>query len=85
MPSYVPSGAPYGHPGAQGPTCFQKMKMGAFMGAAIGAASGLLFGGFAVLGSSLVGRQRLAMVGKYIIGSGASFSVFMAIGQGIRC
>jgi hypothetical protein len=33
--------------GQQGPTCFQKLKLGFMMGAAIGASTGVLLGGFA--------------------------------------
>ena len=32
--------------GGQGPTCFQKLKMGFMMGAMIGGATGVLLGGF---------------------------------------
>lgn len=45
MPA-VPSGI-YGQ--QQGPTCFDKMKMGFMLGFCVGLASGALFGGFSAL------------------------------------
>ena len=35
--------------GAQGPSCFDKMKMGFGIGFCVGMASGALFGGFSAL------------------------------------
>jgi hypothetical protein len=43
----VPAGYQVAH-GHGGASCWTKVKMGFYMGAAIGAASGFLFGGFAV-------------------------------------
>jgi len=34
---------------SQGPTCFDKVKMGAQMGGAIGLCAGLFFGGYAIM------------------------------------
>lgn len=33
----------------QGPTCFDKMKMGFMLGCCVGMASGAIFGGFSAL------------------------------------
>lgn len=33
----------------QGPSCYQRMKMGFFLGFCVGMASGALFGGFSAL------------------------------------
>jgi hypothetical protein len=41
-----PSGYSYGQ---QGPTCFDKVKMGFTMGFCVGLASGAIFGGFTAL------------------------------------
>ena len=41
-----PSGYAYGQ---QGPTCFDKVKMGFTMGFCVGLASGAIFGGFTAL------------------------------------
>lgn len=38
----------------QGPTCFDKMKMGFFLGFCVGMASGALFGGFSALRYTLL-------------------------------
>lgn len=46
MPAGVPSGYNYGQ---QGPSCFDKMKMGFMMGFCVGMASGALFGGFSAI------------------------------------
>ena len=46
---------PPGYYGQQGPSCFDKMKMGFTMGFCVGLASGAIFGGFGAL------RQVLAI------------------------
>jgi hypothetical protein len=43
MPAVMPSG------GAQGPSCFDRVKIGFLMGACVGMASGAIFGGFTAL------------------------------------
>lgn len=46
MPAPPPGSFGYGH---QGPSCFDKMKMGFMIGFCVGMASGALFGGFSAL------------------------------------
>ncbi len=47
MPAVMPSGS------AQGPTCFERVRMGFMMGMCVGMASGAIFGGFGALRSAL--------------------------------
>lgn len=44
----MPSGTIYNQ-GHQGPSCFDRMKMGFTIGFCVGMASGALFGGFSAL------------------------------------
>ncbi|XP_055376942.1 reactive oxygen species modulator 1 [Condylostylus longicornis] len=69
----------------QGPTCFDKMKMGFTIGFCVGMASGALFGGFSALRYGLRGRELINNVGKVMLQGGGTFGTFMAIGTGIRC
>lgn len=81
MPA-IPSGSIYQH---QGPSCFDRMKLGFAMGFSVGMATGALFGGFTAIRYGLRGRELLGNVGKMMIQSGGTFGTFMAIGSGIRC
>jgi hypothetical protein len=56
MPAVMPSG------GAQGPSCFDRVKIGFMMGACVGMASGALFGGFSALRYGLRGRELIRQV-----------------------
>jgi len=56
MPAVMPSG------GAQGPSCFDRVKIGFLMGACVGMASGALFGGFSALRYGLRGRELIQQV-----------------------
>ncbi|KAL0119752.1 hypothetical protein PUN28_007887 [Cardiocondyla obscurior] len=69
----------------QGPSCFDKMKLGFTIGFCVGMASGALFGGFSALRYGLRGRELLNSVGKVMLQGGGTFGTFMAIGTGIRC
>ena len=77
-----PSGYSYGQ---QGPTCFDKVKMGFTMGFCVGLASGAIFGGFTALRYGLRGRELIQTVGKTMLQGGGTFGCFMGIGTGIRC
>ncbi|XP_076633362.1 reactive oxygen species modulator 1 [Colletes latitarsis] len=69
----------------QGPSCFERMKMGFMIGFCVGMASGALFGGFSALRYGLRGRELINNVGKVMLQGGGTFGTFMAIGTGIRC
>ncbi|KAH7719874.1 CRE-RMO-1 protein [Aphelenchoides avenae] len=71
--------------GGQGPTCWQKLKMGFVMGAMIGGATGVLIGGWSAFRMGLRGREMFQQVGKIAAQSGGSFGVFMTVAQGLRC
>lgn len=67
------------------PTCGTRVKMGAFMGGAVGAASGVLFGTYSGFTHGLRGRELLQTVSKATIQGALTFGIFMAIGSAIRC
>ncbi|XP_051169586.1 reactive oxygen species modulator 1 [Leptopilina boulardi] len=69
----------------QGPSCWDRIKMGFTMGFCVGLASGAIFGGFSALRSGMRGRELVNNMGKIMIQSGGTFGTFMAIGSGIRC
>jgi len=68
-----------------GASCYDRMKMAAFMGFGIGLTAGMLFGGIAALRHGVRGRALIPIVGKNMLQSGGTFGTFMAIGTGIRC
>ena len=78
----VPAGAVGG--GGQ-PTCLQRIQLGFMMGCVVGAASGIIFGGFQGMRMGFRGRELIHQVGKTIAQSGGTFGTFMAIGTGVRC
>ncbi|KIV88199.1 hypothetical protein PV10_09117 [Exophiala mesophila] len=73
-------------PSAQrrGPSWVDKLKMGMLMGGTVGGIMGLIYGTVTVFqyGGGQAGVMRT--LGKYMVGSGATFSVFMGIGSLIR-
>lgn len=71
--------------GHGGPSCYQKMKMGFFMGFTVGMSAGAIFGGFNALRYGIRGRELLHLTGKSMLQSGGTFGTFMAVGTGIRC
>ncbi|XP_032666857.1 reactive oxygen species modulator 1 [Odontomachus brunneus] len=79
MPA-IPTGA-YG----QGPSCFDRMKLGFAIGFLVGVSSGALFGGFSSFRYGLRGKELYTNVGKMMLQGGGTFGTFMAIGTGIRC
>ncbi|XP_018027792.1 reactive oxygen species modulator 1 [Hyalella azteca] len=81
MPA-MPSGSLYQ---SQGPSCWDRVKIGFMMGFSVGLATGALFGGFTAIRYGLRGRELVGNVGKVMLQSGGTFGTFMAIGSGIRC
>ncbi|KAK5646061.1 hypothetical protein RI129_004525 [Pyrocoelia pectoralis] len=69
----------------QGPSCFDRMKLGFMLGCCVGMASGAIFGGFSALRGGLRGRELVNTVGKVMLQGGGSFGTFLAIGSGLRC
>jgi len=76
---------PSGSYASQGPSCFDRIKLGAIMGFSVGCSVGLLFGGFMGIRAGFRGKELLVAVGKNMAQSGGTFGTFMAIGSGIRC
>merc|ERR1711894_452012 len=76
---------PPGAFGQQGPSCFDKMKMGFMMGFGVGCASGLLFGTIGGLRYGLRNMELAKQVTKTMFQGGGTFGTFMSVGTGIRC
>lgn len=76
---------PQGRIGVQGPSCFDRVKLGFMMGACVGMASGFMLGGFSAWRTGLRGREFFHTVGKIMLQGGGTFGVFMGIGSAIRC
>ncbi|PCH33269.1 hypothetical protein WOLCODRAFT_63062 [Wolfiporia cocos MD-104 SS10] len=68
----------------QGPTVWQKCKMGAAMGAGVGLTIGFIFGGYSILRGGAGPRGVLPTLSQYMLSSAATFSFFLAIGSVIR-
>ncbi|KAJ3554184.1 hypothetical protein NM688_g3237 [Phlebia brevispora] len=68
----------------QGPTTWQKMKMGAMMGAGVGLTIGFIFGSYSILRGGAGPRGILPTLSQYMLSSGATFAFFLSIGSVIR-
>ncbi|XP_060590923.1 reactive oxygen species modulator 1-like [Ruditapes philippinarum] len=69
----------------QGPSCWDRIKLGFMMGFSVGLATGVLFGGFQAFRYGARGRELFQTVGKSSLQGAGTFGTFMAIGSGIRC
>lgn len=69
----------------QRPSCWTRVKLGFALGASVGLAGGILFGGFSAWRMGMRGKEMFGTIGKTIIQSGGTFGTFMAIGSAIRC
>ncbi|CAK7564655.1 MAG: subunit of TIM23 translocase complex [Sporothrix epigloea] len=70
--------------GMQGPSNFDKLKMGAMMGGTVGTIIGFIYGTVNIFryGAGATGIMRT--LGQYMAASGATFGFFMSIGSVIR-
>ncbi|KDE05859.1 hypothetical protein MVLG_03802 [Microbotryum lychnidis-dioicae p1A1 Lamole] len=71
-------------PGAEEPSVWSKLKMGATMGTMVGLTIGFLFGSFAILRNGAGPRGFLPSLSTYMLSSAATFGFFMSIGTVIR-
>ncbi|KZF19245.1 hypothetical protein L228DRAFT_251358 [Xylona heveae TC161] len=78
----VPVGAAGG--GMQGPSTFDKLKLGAMMGGSVGLIIGFIFGGVNIIRFGAGPNGLMRTLGQYMLGSAATFGFFMSIGSAIR-
>ncbi|POR33698.1 Protein MGR2 [Tolypocladium paradoxum] len=70
--------------GQQGPSNFDKLKMGAMMGGTVGVIIGFIFGTVNIFRYGAGSQGIMRTLGQYMGASGATFGFFMSIGSVIR-
>ncbi|KAF9082767.1 subunit of TIM23 translocase complex [Mortierella sp. GBA35] len=66
------------------PSKFERAKVGAMMGGAVGLCIGLVFGGFSLMRNGPGSRGYVNTLAQTMMSSTATFAFFMAIGSVIR-
>ncbi|KAL1877561.1 hypothetical protein VTK73DRAFT_8550 [Phialemonium thermophilum] len=75
---------PAGNRGQVGLTTFDKLKMGAMMGGTVGVIIGFIYGTVSIFRYGAGPNGIMRTLGKFMLGSGATFGFFMSIGSVIR-
>jgi len=68
----------------QGPSTFDKLKIGALTGAGVGLTIGFIFGSYSILRGGAGPRGALPTLSQYMLSSAATFGFFLSIGSVIR-
>jgi len=68
----------------QGPSTFDKMKIGALTGAGVGLTIGFIFGSYSIMRGGAGPRGALSTLSQYMLSSAATFGFFLSIVSVIR-
>jgi len=68
----------------QGPSTFDKMKIGALTGAGVGLTIGFIFGSYSIMRGGAGPRGAMSTLSQYMLSSAATFGFFLSIGSVIR-